>query len=137
MKLMLAIFVLLFVPAPGPDPALPDLLLERAYTFLISAVSRAMVGGSPAEPLALTRLSCEVGDDAPESQAAICRSILALIDRHDHYAADPSGLDELHERSHFFPGVHLMILAATVARTPRVHAPEPEFEDVGARQHGT
>jgi len=121
-------------PAPGPAAAQADLLLERAYTFLVSAVSRAMVGGSPDESLALTRLACEVGDDAP--QASTCRSILALIDRHDHYADDPSGLDELDKAARFFPGVHLMILAATVARTPAVPAPEPEPEDVGARQHG-
>jgi hypothetical protein len=123
-------------PAPGPDAAQGDMLLERAYTFLISAVSRAMVGGSPDESLQLTRLACEVGDDAPREQASICRSILALIDRHDQYEAHPHGLDELDKGAHFFPGVHLMVLAATVARTPSVPAPEPEPEDVGARQHG-
>jgi len=121
-------------PAPGPDAARSDLLLERAYTFILSAVSRAMARSSPDEALQLARLACEVGDAAP--QAAICRSVLALIDRHDHYAAEPHGLDELDKGAHFFPGVHLMILAATVARTHSVPAPEPEPEDVGGRERG-
>jgi uncharacterized protein len=122
-------------PAPGPEPARSDLLLERAYTFLISAINRAMVGRSGEESLQLARLALEVGDEAP--QASICRSVLALIDRHDHYADDPSGLDELNKAARFFPMLHLMVLGATVVRTPAVPAPEPEIEDVGARQHGS
>jgi hypothetical protein len=94
-----------------------------------------MVSRSEDESLQLARLALEVGDGAP--QASICRSVLALIDRHDHYADDPSGLDELDKGAHFFPRVHLMVLAATVARTGAVPAPEPEFEDVAARQHGS
>jgi hypothetical protein len=121
-------------PAPGPEAAQADLLLERVCGFLISAVNRAMAGQSPDESLALARLACEVGDEAP--QAPTCRSVLALIDRQDHYAAEPTGLDELDKGAHFFPRVHLMVLAAIVSRTPSVPAPEPEPEDVGARRHG-
>jgi hypothetical protein len=121
-------------PAPGPEPAQGDLLLERVSAFLLSAINRAMVRRSPDESLALARLACEVGDNAP--QGPICRSILALLDRHDRYTTDPTGLDELDKGAHFFPSVHLMVLAATVARTPNVPAPEPEAEDVAARQHG-
>ena len=44
--------------------------------------------------------------------------------------------DQLDKAARFFPAVHLMILAATVARTHSVPAPEPEPEDVGARRHG-
>jgi uncharacterized protein len=122
-------------PAPGPAAARSDLLLERAYTFLVSAINRAMVGSPEDESLQLARLASEVGEEAP--QASICRSVLALIDRHDHYAGDPSGLDELDKAARFFPVLHLMVLAATVARTPAVPAPEPEPEDVGARRHGS
>jgi uncharacterized protein len=121
-------------PAPGPAAAQSDLLLERVSVFLLSAINRAMVRRSPHESLALARLACEVGEGAP--QASICRSILALIDRHDHYLAEPSGLDELGEGAHFFPSAHITVMAATVARTPSVPAPEPEFEDVATRQHG-
>jgi hypothetical protein len=122
-------------PAPGPHPGESDLLMERAYAFLLSAINREMVRGSGEESLQLTRLALEVGDESP--QASVCRSVLALIDRHDHYADDPSGLDELDKGAHFFPKLHLLVLAATVARTPAVPAPEPEPEDVGARQHGS
>jgi hypothetical protein len=121
-------------PAPGPERACGDLLLERAYEFLISAINRAMVGGSTEESVALTRLACAVGDDAP--QAATCRSVLALLDRHEHFTADESGLDHLDEEARFFPALHLLILAATVARTPLVAVPEPEPEDVSTRQQG-
>jgi predicted TIM-barrel fold metal-dependent hydrolase len=122
-------------PAPGGASEPSDLLMERAYAFLLSAINREMVRGSGEESLQLTRLALEVGDDAP--QASVCRSVLALIDRHDHYADDPRGLDELDKGAHFFPKLHLLVLAATVARTPAVPAPEPEPEDVGARQHGS
>jgi hypothetical protein len=40
------------------------------------------------------------------------------------------------EVARFFPSVHLMILAACVARTPNVPTAQPEPEDVGERQHG-
>jgi hypothetical protein len=121
-------------PAPGPERAGGDLLLERVYEFLISAINRAMVGGSTEESVALARLACEVGDDAP--QAPVCRSVLALLDRHDRFMADPTGLDALDKGARFFPELHLLILAATVARTPAVPVPLPEAEDVGERQHG-
>lgn len=121
-------------PAPGPERSASDLLLDRVDVFLLSAIGRAMGGGSVEEYMALARLACAVGDDAP--QAPICRSILALLDRHDAYAADPTGLDQLAEAAHFFPALHLLILAATISRTPDVPVPEPEPEDVGAREHG-
>jgi predicted TIM-barrel fold metal-dependent hydrolase len=121
-------------PAPGPERSASDLLLDRVDVFLLSAIGRAMGGGSVEEYMALARLACEVGDDAP--QAPICRSILALLDRHDAYAANPTGLEELHESAHFFPALHMLILAATISRTPGVRVPEPEAEDVGAREHG-
>jgi hypothetical protein len=122
-------------PAPGPERAGgADLLLERVYEFLISAINRSMVGGSSEESIALARLACEVGDDAP--QAPVCRSVLAVLDRHEHFMADPAALDELDTAARFFPALHLLVLAATVARTPGAPVPQPEPEDVAERQTG-
>ena len=121
-------------PAPGPDAVGSDLLLERVIGYLNGAIGRAMVRKDPDEQLSLARLSCEVGDEAP--QAPVCRSVLALLDRHDHFFDDPRALADVEEVARFFPSVHLMILAACVARTPGVPAAQPEPEDVGERQHG-
>ena len=119
-------------PAPGPGAAVGDLMLDRVYVFLLSAVGRAMGGGSTEEYMALSRLACEVGEEAPQAHA--CKSILALLDRHDRYAAAPTGLDQLQPQAHFFPALHLLILAATLARTPSVPVPEPEPEDLDERR---
>jgi predicted TIM-barrel fold metal-dependent hydrolase len=103
-------------PAAGIDriPA-PDPLLDRVYTYLSVALPLLMRGGDPTEPLALARLACDVGDEAPHSEAY--RSILALLDRRDEMAADP-GLSERMRR-----GGHLVVTAAVVARTPGVPLP--------------
>jgi predicted TIM-barrel fold metal-dependent hydrolase len=121
-------------PAPGPEQAGSDLLLERVIGYLYGAIGRAMVRKDPDEQLSLARLACEVGDDAP--QAPACRSVLALLDRHDHFFDDPRALEDVSENARFFPSVHLMVLAACVARTPSVPTAQPEPEDVGGRQHG-
>jgi predicted TIM-barrel fold metal-dependent hydrolase len=119
-------------PAPGPGAAVGDLMLDRVYVFLLSAVGRAMGGGETDEYMALSRLACEVGEEAPQAHA--CKSILALLDRHDRYVAEPTGLDQLQPKAHFFPALHLLILAATVARTPSVPVPEPDPEDLDERR---
>jgi hypothetical protein len=120
-------------PAPGPEGgASGDLLLERVYEFLISAINRAMVSGSNEESIALARLACEVGNDAP--QAPVCRSVLAVLERHEHFMAEPAGLEQLGKGARFFPALHLLVMAATVARTPSVPVPQPEPEDVAERQ---
>jgi hypothetical protein len=84
------------------------------------------------EYLALARLACEVGEDAPE--APVCRSVLALLDRFDRYVgSDPDGvLSRTGEQR--FPGLHLLVTAAAVALTPDVALPpEPEPVAVGER----
>src|SRR4051812_28997013 len=73
-------------PAPGTDSLSRDVLLWRVCSYLQTAIARMMVREAPEEYLALARLACEVGDDAP--QAAVCRSVLALVDRFDHYVAE-------------------------------------------------
>ncbi len=76
------------------------------------------------EPLALARLACEVGEDAP--QAPVCRSVLALLDIRDRLAEpDPS---------RGWVGVHHVATALVVAKTPDVAASEaPVAVDVGER----
>jgi len=114
-------------PAPM-KPAEADLLLDRAYTFLIQAIIACFgrVMDRVGESLALVRLCCEVGEDAPQAEA--CRSVLSLVDRFEHYQAvrDDDPRD--------FAGVSLLIVAAVVARTPNVPLPEtPEPVSVSER----
>src|SRR4051812_34257601 len=115
-------------PAPGRESVSIDLLLGRVSAYLQTAVGRMLLRQEAEEYLALTRLACEVGDDAPE--APVCRSVLALLDRFDRYNAGRP--DELAtEGETRFPGLHLVVTAATVALTPDVALP-PEPEPVAA-----
>ena len=112
--------------APGPAALELDVLLERIYTFLLTAIGGMLRGDSGEEYIGLARLACEVGESAP--LAPTCRSVLALLDRHQRHMA--SGAIE----SEVFPGLHLVVTAATVARTPRAPLPpDPEPVDVGER----
>jgi hypothetical protein len=117
-------------PPPG-EASRPSLLLERVAAYLGTAIARMLVGNSGEEYLDLAGLACEVGNDAPE--APVCRSILALLERIERHAAalpNQSGMPH-------FPGVHLAVIAATLARTPGVPVPEPEpgeRADVGERE---
>jgi uncharacterized protein len=104
-------------PAPGIDSLSRDPLLERAYTFLVSAIGQMFNGVEPTETIALVRLACDVGDDAPH--APVHRAILALLDARAAY--DPSGDGR---PSRFAPGLHLIVAAAALARTPDVPLPE-------------
>jgi hypothetical protein len=62
--------------------------------------------------------------------------VLAVLDRHEEFMADPAGLDDLDKAARFFPALHLLVLAATVARTHGVPVPQPEPENVAERQTG-
>jgi predicted TIM-barrel fold metal-dependent hydrolase len=105
-------------PAPGIESLSRDPLLDRAYSFLVSAIGQMFNGVDPVETLALVRLACGVDDDAPH--AAVHRGIVALLDARASY--DPSG-DGRPPR--FAPGVHFVTAAAALARTPDVPLPEP------------
>ena len=107
-------------PAPGQPERASDLLLERIHTFLVTAISRMVAGQSGDEYLALARLACDVGEDAPQS--AVAASVAALIDRLTDYAASARGKDGVAA-----PGTSLAITAAVVARTP--DAPLPALAD--------
>jgi hypothetical protein len=115
--------------APGAvEPALHP-LLDRVATHLISAMGRAFGGGNPEESIALARLACAVGDDAPH--ADVCSAVLELLDLfHKHLAPPPPGRP-------IPAAARFMIAALTVARTPTVelpsdlHLPPPTREEAG------
>jgi hypothetical protein len=119
-------------PARGASGLSNDVLLARVSSYLQTAAGRMMLREGSEEYLALARLACEVGDDAP--QAAVCRSVLALLDGFERYQqAGPPELGGvvLEQR---FPGLHLVVTAGVVALTPDVVLPpDPEPESVGER----
>jgi hypothetical protein len=100
-------------PAPGGDAARTDLLLDRVGYYLVCAFATIIHGGNASEYADLARLACRVGHDAP--QAAICRSIVALLD----LEAELVHGDSLAER---IPRIHLIAVAASLAATPGVPA---------------
>ncbi len=93
-------------------------------------MGRAFGGGDPDESLALARLSCAVGDDAPH--ADVCAAVLELLDLYrEHLEPPPPGRP--------FPlAARFVIAALTVARTPGVplpeglHLPPPTREEADA-----
>ena len=100
-------------PAPGPGRLPQDPLLDRVYAFLLSALGQMFNGVEPAETLSLVRLACDVGDDAP--QAPVCNAVLDLLDQRERYSAEGDGRPE-----RFAPGLHFVVAAAGLARTPDV-----------------
>src|SRR3954469_16697115 len=113
--------------APGAvEPALHP-LLDRVVTHLITGMGRAFARTDPDESIALARLSCAVGDDAPH--ADVCGATEVLLDLYrEHLAPPPPGRP--------FPVASRFLIAAlTVARTPTVplpdefHVPPPSREE--------
>lgn len=98
-------------PAPCPQGPRSDPLLARVNGFLIAAFATALAGGSALEFIDLARLSCQVGDGAPQS--AHCAAILELTDL---ALATPPG-ETLPER---VTHIHLLVTAAAIAATPDV-----------------
>jgi len=111
-------------PPVGTGSLPDDPLLDRVYSFLVSAIGQMLVGIEPEETLQLAALACEVGDSAP--QAEVCRAVLALIDARSRY---PGGDGR---PSRFAPGAHLIVLASCLARTPDVPLPEQPKAPVSA-----
>lgn len=105
-------------PPPGPEHLSRDPLLDRVHSFLISALGQMFQGVEPTETLALVRLACDVGDDAP--QAPVCRWVLELLDQRERYSPEGDG-----RPTHFAPGLHFAVGALGIVRTPDV--PVPEF----------
>ncbi|RKQ91813.1 putative TIM-barrel fold metal-dependent hydrolase [Solirubrobacter pauli] len=116
--------------APGAvEPALHP-LLDRIATHLITAMGRAFGQTDPDESIALARLSCAVGEDAPHADVA--GATLELLDLYrEHLAPPPPGRP--------FPvGFRFLMAALTVARTPTVplpdafHVPPPTRDEAEA-----
>lgn len=114
-------------PAPGAvEPPLHP-LLDRIATHLITAMGRAFGRTDPDESIALARLACAVGEDAPHADVA--GAVEALLDLYAEYLAEP-------EPGRAFPSASRFLIAAlTVARTPTVplpdefHVPPPTREE--------
>lgn len=104
-------------PPPGPGSLPRDPLLERVYSFLMVSVGQMFQGIDPQETLALARLACDVGEGAP--QAPVCQGVLDLLDAREAYEGGSDG-----RPAHFAPGLHLIVLAAALARTPDVKMPD-------------
>ena len=101
------------VPAAGPGP-----LLERVHSLLVAAAARLTAGYPADEYLELARLACELPGDHPDAAAAA--SVRELLDRHAAYlATDPP------RRGPRVPGIHLIFVAAAIARTPSLPLPSP------------
>jgi uncharacterized protein len=109
-------------PPAGMESLSRDPLLERVYSFLIAAIGQMFNGVDPHESLALARLACDVGGDVPH--APVFESIVSLLDARAAYDRTGDGRPR-----RFAPGVHLIVAAAALARTPDVPLPEdPRFE---------
>ena len=116
---------------PGPDRIPRDPLLERVHSYLVNAIGQMFNGLDARETLALARLACEVGDEAP--QAPTCRMILGLIEQQSRYEWD----GDPWRPSRFAPGIQLIVAAAGLARTPDVALPPaPPGADVAERFRG-
>jgi uncharacterized protein len=101
-------------PPVGTARLSSDVLLDRVHTYLNVAMG-LLVRDRPAdEQLALARLACEVGEGAP--QAAVCRSVISLLDIRDRLAA---------EAGSGWVGAHHVAVGLVVAKTPDVPLPEP------------
>lgn len=101
-------------PALGRREYACDVLLQRVETFLVSAIGRIFSGEDGNETLALARMACDL--PAGDEHAAVCASILRLLDLHDQVAEPgPSAPGSR--------GVHLIMTAMCLAATPDQGAP--------------
>jgi uncharacterized protein len=114
-------------PPPGSHQFERNLLLERVSTSLTFAMGGGFAGIPQLanEAIALARLACEVGDEAPEAE--VCRSVLAALEVMERLG----GTEELKRGS---PTLGALLLALCVASTPDVPLPPaPEPADVAER----
>ncbi len=114
-------------PPPGTEAHSSDILLERVASSIVFSMGGAFAGipALAGEALALARLACEVGEDAP--QAEVCRSVLAALEVMERLG----GTEEL-RRGH--PTLAAVLMALCVVRTPDVPLPPlPEPADVSER----
>jgi uncharacterized protein len=120
-------------PPPGPDAARTHPLLDRAHSYLATAVGQMFNGLDAGEMIALAELACEVGDDSPH--APVCRGMLRLLHMIEHAQPDPKRPSTQHA------GLPMVVMASVFAKTPDVPLPEAltaprEDADVGERARG-
>jgi hypothetical protein len=101
------------VPAAGP-------LLERVHTLLVAAAARMTTGRPGDEYVDLARLACALPGDHPDAPAAA--SVAAILERYEGHRA--TGARQIGPRP---PGIHLIFVAAAVARTPWLPLPAGEI----------
>jgi hypothetical protein len=114
-------------PARGKVEVESNLLLQRVYSSLVFSMAGGFAGIAPLanESMALARLACEVGDDAPE--APVCRSVLAALE----VVEELGGAAELGRGK---PALGALLMALCVVGTPDAPLPTPpERADVGER----
>jgi uncharacterized protein len=115
-------------PAPMRAVAAPGPLLERVHTLLVAAAARLTAGYPAEEYLQLARMACRLPPEHPD--AALALSVLALLDRHAGYlSTNPR------QAGPRVPGIHLIFVAAAVARTPGLPVPAadaPGSTDLGS-----
>jgi hypothetical protein len=95
------------------------------YSFLMNAVGQMFHGIDPQETLALARLACNLGPQA--AQLPVCEAVLTLLDAREVYEGGSDG-----RPARYAPGIHLIVLAAALARTPDVTLPDPSSFSVQA-----
>lgn len=104
-------------PAPMRSAPAPGGLLERIHSLLVAAAARLTAGYPAEEYLELARLACELPAGHPD--APVAASVRELLDRHAaHVASDPP------RRGPRVPGIHLIFVAAAVARLPGLPLPD-------------
>ena len=106
-------------PAPGPPDIATDLILDRVFAYLIVGLGRLIAGAPADEMVALARLGCTVDDHAP--QAPVCRAMAALIDLGEQMASASTDLTTPSPQR--LAALGPLLLAATLAATPRVPVP--------------
>jgi len=102
-------------PGPAPAAAGLDILLDRVAACLTGAMHRLFAGADLAEPLALARLACAVGEDHPRAEVA--SEALELLNAYE-------GAWEPPRPGRMFPdALRLLIAALIIVRTPDVPLP--------------
>jgi hypothetical protein len=103
-------------PATTTTPPAPGPLLERVHTLLVAAIARMTTGQGADEYLELARLACELPPG--HADASIAASVLELLGRYERYRA--TGPRQHGPRP---PGIHLIFVAAAIARLPDLPLP--------------
>ncbi|MGC9221596.1 MAG: amidohydrolase family protein [Solirubrobacteraceae bacterium] len=103
-------------PATMTPPPSPGPLLERLHTLLVAAAARLTAGYPADEYLELVELACEIPSSHPA--APVAASVRTLLHRYLHHSrmAPP-------QRGPRIPGIHLIFVAETIARTPGLPLP--------------